>query len=244
MFNESKPKYQEALKASGYSFDLKYEKKDIHTLNNNNKERKRRSRKRQVWWFNPPWDSRVASNVGAKFLSILDRCIPRGHVLYPLFNRHTVKISYRCLGNLGKKVSIHNNMVYSKHNQEQIRVREFNKRWRSDWTRQAERDRAEQQRQADRLAAREAAAAHRQGVAAARQAARQAARHEAALARHAAQVQRHAERPAARRGRPARPPGPPPPPHSSCRHIKNFLLSKARKWESKHGALILKSDVR
>ena len=32
--------------------------------------------------------------------------------------------------------------------------------------------------------------------------------------------------------------------YSSCRHIKKFLLSKARKWESKHGALILKSDVR
>ena len=29
MFNESKPKYQEALKASRYSYDLKYEKKDI-----------------------------------------------------------------------------------------------------------------------------------------------------------------------------------------------------------------------
>ena len=71
-----------------------------------------------VWWFNPPWDSRVASNVGAKFLCILDKTIPRGHVLYPLFNRHTVKISYRCLGNLGKKVLIHNNMVFSKHSEE------------------------------------------------------------------------------------------------------------------------------
>ena len=118
MFNESKPKYREALKASGYSHDLKYEKKDIHAINNNNREKKKRSRKRQVWWFNPPWDSQVASNVGAKFLSILDRTIPCGHVLYPLFNRHTVKISYRCLGYLGKKVLIHNNMVFSKHSEE------------------------------------------------------------------------------------------------------------------------------
>ena len=67
-------------------------------------------------------------------------------------------------------------------------------------------DRARQQQQAERLAARQAAAAHRQGVAAARQAARQAARHDAALARHAAQVQRHEERLAGKRRKACPPP--------------------------------------
>ena len=137
VFNECKPKYQDALLASGYNHDLKYEKINIHDLNNNNKnKRKNRSRRRRVFWFNPPWDSRVATDVGAKFLRILDNTIPRGHPLYKLFNRHTVKISYRTLGNLAKKVSIHNHKVYSEFSKEEIRVREHNKKWREKYERQ------------------------------------------------------------------------------------------------------------
>ena len=79
--------YQDALNASGYKHDLKYEKIDIHSMNNKNSEKKKnRSRKRRIFWFNPPWDSRVASDTGAKFLRILDKTIPRGHPLYKLFN--------------------------------------------------------------------------------------------------------------------------------------------------------------
>ena len=113
VFMEAKPLYQEALIRSGYSYELKYEKIDIHDMNNNEGRRKR-SRKRQILWFNPVFCKRV-ENVGAQFLKILDTTIPRGHVLYKLFNRHTVKVSYRTLGNLAKTISTHNVKVLNEH---------------------------------------------------------------------------------------------------------------------------------
>ena len=111
---ETKPMYQEALIRSGYSYELKYEKVNIHDMNNNEGRRKR-SRKRQILWFNPVFCKRVETNVGAQFLKILDTTIPRGHVLYKLFNRHTVKVSYRTLGNLAKTISTHNVKVLNEH---------------------------------------------------------------------------------------------------------------------------------
>ena len=104
VFNEAKPMYQIALRNSGYDYELKYEKVDIHAMNNNS-GRQKRSRKRQTFWFNPVFDKQVETNVGAKFLQILDTTIPRDHVLHKLFNRHTVKVSQRTLGNLVKTIS-------------------------------------------------------------------------------------------------------------------------------------------
>ena len=114
---EAKPMYQEALERSGYSYELKYEKVNIHELNNND-GRWKKSRKRQIFWFNPVFDKQVETNVGAQFLTILDTTIPRGHVLHKLFNRHTVKVSYRTLGNLAKTISTHNYKVLNEYEQQ------------------------------------------------------------------------------------------------------------------------------
>ena len=121
VFMEAKPMYQSALERSGYSYELKFEKVNIHDLNNND-GRQKKSRKRQIFWFNPVFDKQVETNVGAEFLKILDTTIPRGHVLHKLFNRHTVKISYRTLGNLAKTISTHNYKVlneYERQHQQQ-----------------------------------------------------------------------------------------------------------------------------
>ena len=86
---------------------------------NNNDGRRKRSRKRQIFWFNPVFCKRVETNVGAQFLNILDTTIPRGHVLHKLFNRHTVKVSYRTLGNLAKTISTHNSKVLNEYERQQ-----------------------------------------------------------------------------------------------------------------------------
>ena len=39
------------------------------------------------------------------------RTIPKGHPLYPLLNRHTVKVSYSTMPNLQKKVNNHNKKI-------------------------------------------------------------------------------------------------------------------------------------
>ena len=50
----------------------------------------------------------VKTNVGAKFLKIIDRCFPPGSILHPVLNRKTLKLSYRCLPNIGSIVAGHN----------------------------------------------------------------------------------------------------------------------------------------
>ena len=58
------------------------------------------------------------------------------------------------MGNLGKKISIHNHKVYSEFSQEQIRVREHNNKWRENFLRQQARQIARDQEKAAKQAAR------------------------------------------------------------------------------------------
>ena len=51
--------------------------------------------------------------INAQFLRILDETIPRGHILYRVFNRHTVKVSYRTMSNIKKKISTHNHKIFT-----------------------------------------------------------------------------------------------------------------------------------
>ena len=46
--------------------------------------------------------------MGAKFLRLLDETIPKDSPLYPCLNRNTVKLSYRCLPNMGTNISKQN----------------------------------------------------------------------------------------------------------------------------------------
>ena len=50
----------------------------------------------------------VKTNIGAKFLRLLDTHFPPGSPLHPLLNRKKVKLSYRCLPNFKSAISKHN----------------------------------------------------------------------------------------------------------------------------------------
>ena len=102
IFNEAKPPYQDALRKSGYNYNLKY---NPQSNVNKNKSRKRA---RNVTWFNPPYSENVATNIGRKFFSLLDKCFPPGHELHQLLNRNTVKLSYSCMPNIMNVISTHN----------------------------------------------------------------------------------------------------------------------------------------
>ena len=93
---EVKP-YQDALNAAGYKQPLIYRK------SNPNK----RKRKRQVLWFNPPFSETVKTNVGSKFLHLIDKHF-KGTELEKYFNRKTVKVSYSCMPNAGAIIAGHN----------------------------------------------------------------------------------------------------------------------------------------
>ena len=92
-FNKAKGIYENALKSSGHNHTLNYIEQD-----NTNPSRRNRSRK--IIWYNPPYSADVKTNIGKKFLWLLNKHFPRGHRLHKIFNRNTVKISYSCMPNV------------------------------------------------------------------------------------------------------------------------------------------------
>ena len=107
IFDEEIDIYQKALNDSGYKTTLSY---------NPNVARKTRKRKRKVTWFNPPFNLDVITNIATKFLRMITRHFPKGHPLFQIFNRHTLKVSYSTTKNIAKHISKHNNTVINKNN--------------------------------------------------------------------------------------------------------------------------------
>ena len=107
-FNESAQPYQEALRKSGYDYNLKF---TPHTQMN---QRNKRKRGRNITWFNPPYSDNVQTNIGKKFFNLLDKCFPPDHVLHKILNRNTIKLSYSCMPNIHRIISKHNKSVLSK----------------------------------------------------------------------------------------------------------------------------------
>ena len=103
------PLYQAELTKSGYQHTLEFD--PTATTN------RRRTRTRKVLYFNPPYSKNVKTNIGAKFLRLIDHHFPPGSPLHPLINRKRVKLSYRCLPNLKTQIAKHNFKIL---NQEKI----------------------------------------------------------------------------------------------------------------------------
>ena len=99
------PPYQEALKKSGFDYNLKY---------NPQPPKPKRHRNRNVIWFNPPYSVNVATNIGHKFLQAVDECFPPNHCLHKIFNRNTLKLSYSCMPNVHQIITAHNKTILDK----------------------------------------------------------------------------------------------------------------------------------
>ena len=56
--------------------------------------------------------------VGAMFLKILDKCFAKPNPLYKIFNRYTVKVSYRTTPNMKQIVTGHNTHIIETNKQE------------------------------------------------------------------------------------------------------------------------------
>ena len=101
VFMNELPVYKEALRDAGYEEDLEYNEEDT------SKHRKSKNRKRKILWFNPPFSQTVKTNVGSRFLSLIDKEF-KGTKLEKYFNRKTIKVSYSCLPNIEAIISGHN----------------------------------------------------------------------------------------------------------------------------------------
>ena len=106
VFKKAIPPYQEALKKSGYDCQLKF---CPPQKTNGGKRRNQRN----VTYFHPPYSLNVKTNVGARFLKLIDSCFPPFHPLAKILNRNTVKMGYCCMPNMGQAINKHNSKIYS-----------------------------------------------------------------------------------------------------------------------------------
>ena len=107
VFDETITPFQQALKNSGYDHQLKFE-------DQNSKSKKKRCRKRKQIYFNPPYSAGVKSRVGGQILSLVDSCFTSTNPLRKIFNRHTVKVSYRTTPNMQQVITSHNRKLLTK----------------------------------------------------------------------------------------------------------------------------------
>ena len=114
VFSTAIPPYQAALVASGYDHKLQFDP------NARNKPTSKKNRNRKVTWFNPPWSNNVKTNIGKKFLAIIKETFPSTHPLHKICNTNTIKISYRCMNNMKREVSMHNNKLLNNGNNDII----------------------------------------------------------------------------------------------------------------------------
>ena len=80
IFDQAAPPYQAALEASGYTRKLEFDPSVTNSGRSTN-------RARRVTWLNPPFSSTVATNIGGKFLKIVDECFPPNSPMRKIFNR-------------------------------------------------------------------------------------------------------------------------------------------------------------
>ena len=97
-FENAKPDYCEALSKSGFEGNITFEKP----------AKKKRKRKKNIIWFNPPYNVAVETNIGKRFLSLVDKHFPKHHKYNKIFNRTTLKLNYSCTPNIKTIISSHN----------------------------------------------------------------------------------------------------------------------------------------
>ena len=72
---------------------------------------RKRQRRKEIIWFNPPFSRTVETDIGKKFLRLIDRHFPETHKYHRIFNRRTIKVSYGCMPNISSIISSHNKKV-------------------------------------------------------------------------------------------------------------------------------------
>ena len=98
VFNQESHIYNEGLRLAGYREKINYIPANNDQNSQNNQSKKRR--KRNVIYFCPPWNDALKTNLGKKFLGLIDKHFKKDTFLGKLFNRNTIKLSYSCTKNM------------------------------------------------------------------------------------------------------------------------------------------------
>ena len=117
-FDQAAPPYQKALNESGYKYTLHYEPTTT--------SRRRNRQRKDILWYNPPFSKNVSTNIGHRFLSLVDKHFHKDHKLRKIFNRNTVKISYSCMNNIKHVINNHNKRILISHERTNTTVNSTN----------------------------------------------------------------------------------------------------------------------
>ena len=79
------------------------------------------SRKRNVIYFNPPFAANVKSRVGEKILKLVKDSFLPSNPLHKIFNKNTVKVSYRTTPNISQIIAGHNRKLLNKLSPKKIK---------------------------------------------------------------------------------------------------------------------------
>ena len=63
----------------------------------------------------PPYSCNVGTNIGQKFLLLLDKHFPKAHKLSKVFNRNNVKLSYSSMPNFASIINSHNKKILNEN---------------------------------------------------------------------------------------------------------------------------------
>ena len=75
------------------------------------KKIKKKNRQRHIIYWNPPFNKGLVTNIGKKFLELIDKHFPANHDLSVALNRHTIKLSYSTTHNINQIIAAHNRKV-------------------------------------------------------------------------------------------------------------------------------------
>ena len=89
VFNNSKDLFNNALSNSGFDGKIKFK-----PLTENQDRNRNKNRRRKIVWFNPPYSCNAATNIGKKFLMLLDKYFPKSHKLSKVLNGNNVKVQF------------------------------------------------------------------------------------------------------------------------------------------------------
>ena len=101
--------YQKALEKCRYWYNLHYEPPTTNKMKKQTME--------QQTLVQLPFSKNVSTNIGHKFLALVDKHFPKDHKLRKIFNCNTIKISYSCMNNTKQIINNHNKCILnsSKH---------------------------------------------------------------------------------------------------------------------------------
>ena len=104
IFNNSKDLFNNVLSASRFQQRIRFEQHKTSAT-------PRKNRKSNIIWFNPPYSANVTTQIGNKFLEILDKYFPKSHKYHKILNCNNAKVSYNSLPNFVSIINSHNKKI-------------------------------------------------------------------------------------------------------------------------------------